>query len=397
MATVNSASIELSKKVTAVAPSLTLAITAKAKEMKAQGIDVISLSAGEPDFDTPEHVKAKAVEALQKGMTKYTPASGSVELRKAVAAKLKKDQGLDIPAEQIIVTVGAKHAVFNAVYILVNEGDEVAIPAPYWLSYPEMVTLCGGTNRILPTDEATEFKLTPEILKKGLSDRTKALILNSPSNPTGAVYSKKELQALIEVLKEYPKVVVISDEIYEKLIFAGQQHYSIASLDPEIAKRTIVVNGHSKAYSMTGWRLGYAACPTKEMAKAMSSFQSHSTSNTTTFAQPGGIQALEQGDKDAAQMCQAFEKRRNFFVEKIKAIPKLEPFVAQGAFYLFVNIAKTGLDSMKFTERLLSEAHVAVVPGKPFGSEQHVRMSFASSEKSLEQAASRIAAWIAKL
>ncbi len=388
--------MELSRRVLSVAPSVTLAIAAKAKDMQARGIDVVSLSAGEPDFDTPEPIKEAAIEALKKGFTKYPPATGTIELRRAIAAKLLRDQKLTFPPEQIIVSTGAKHAIFNALFALLNEGDEVLIPSPYWLSYPEMVTVLGGKNVFLETDESTEFKLTPAILKKKLSAKSKVLILNSPSNPTGAVYSEGELQALIGALKDFPNLTIISDEIYEKLIFDGRKHFSIASLDSQIAARTVVVNGMSKAYAMTGWRLGYAACPNKELAQAVGSIQSHSTSNPTSFAQAGGVVALEKGESEAAKMCAVFEKRHDFFCDKIAAIPKLKPFRAQGAFYLFVNSRATGIDSVRLSERLLEEARVAVVPGKPFGSDDHIRMSFATSDKNLEEAACRVADWLKK-
>lgn len=388
--------IELSKRVLSVAPSVTLAIAAKAKEMQARGIRVVSLSAGEPDSDTPAYIKEAAIQALQNGQTKYTAVQGTIELRNAVCQKLERDQGLSFSPEQIVVSTGAKHAVFNILFALLNEGDEVLIPSPYWLSYPEMVTVLGGKNRILKTTEAASFKLTPEILRKGITPRSKIFILNSPSNPTGAVYSKKELLALVEVLKQYPNVLILSDEIYEKLVFDGERHYSIAGLDPEMAARTVIVNGHSKAYAMTGWRLGYCACPTKELAQAVTGIQSHSTSNPTSFAQAGGIVALEKGDTDAKKMCEVFQRRRDFFFEKISKIPQLKPFRPQGAFYLFANSRASGMGSVELCEALLNEAHVAVVPGAPFGSDDHIRMSFAASEKLLDQASRRLAAWFAK-
>ena len=386
----------LSNRITKVTPSLTLSITAKAKVLKAQGIDVISLSAGEPDFDTPDFIKEAAMEALQKGITKYTPAEGTWELRKAVAAKLKRDQGLSYTPEEIVVSVGAKHSIFNLFQVLLNEGDEVLIPSPYWLSYPEIVTLSGGRSVFIETDERGEFKVTPTQLEKRVTLKTKILVLNSPSNPTGAIYRERELEALIPVLLKHPEVWILSDEIYEKLIFDGQKHTSIASLHPEIAKRTLVVNGASKAYAMTGWRIGYAACP-KEIADAASTLQSHSTSNSTSFAQAGALAALEKGEAEAKRMCQIFEKRRNLFLAELKKIPKIKAFPPQGAFYVFVNIEGTGLDSMRFTERLLDEARVAVVPGKVFGSDCHIRLSFACSEKDLLESSRRIHDWIAKL
>ncbi len=392
----NPVKFELSSKVLSVAPSVTLAIAAKAKEMKDRGIDVISLSAGEPDFDTPDYIKNSAIDALHKGMTRYTPVSGIPDLRKAIAAKFLRDQKLTFPIDQIVVCCGAKHAIFNTLFALLNEGDEVAIPSPYWLSYPEMVTVLGGKNVFLHTDQGTGFKVTPAILEKGISQKTKILILNSPSNPTGAVYTKSEFEALIGVLKKYPNLIILSDEIYEKLVFDGQEHYSIASLDSEIQKRTIIVNGHSKAYAMTGWRLGYAAFPSKEVAQAVSSIQSHSTSNATSFAQQGGVIALDQGDQDAEKMRNIFEKRRDLFLKKLSTIPKIKTFTPGGAFYLFVDISGTGYRSVELSKRLLEEAHVAVVPGEPFGSDAHIRLSFACSEKAIEESALRLANWFSQ-
>ena len=386
----------LSHRITKVTPSLTLSITAKAKALKAQGVDVISLSAGEPDFDTPEFIKEAAIEALRKGMTKYTPAEGTVELRKAIAAKLKRDQGLTYTPDQVVVSVGAKHSIFNLFQVLLNEGDEVLIPSPYWLSYPEIATLSGARSAFVETSEKNDFKLTPEQLETHIRPKTKILVLNSPSNPTGAVYRRKELEALVPVLLKHPRVWILSDEIYEKLVFDGEEHVSIASLHPEIAKRTLLVNGHSKAYAMTGWRMGYAACP-KEIAEAAGTLQSHSTSNPTSFAQAGAVVALEKGNAEAKRMREVYQKRRDLFLSELKKISKIKPFPPQGAFYLFVNIEATGLDSMRLTERLLEEARVAVVPGKVFGSDRHVRLSFACSETEILEASQRIGDWVNKL
>lgn len=394
--TKNPIKLPLSQRALSVSPSVTLAIAAKAKEMQAKGLDVVSLSAGEPDFDTPAYIKEAAITALQKGFTKYTPASGTPELRKAIAAKLQRDQGLTFSPNQIVVSTGAKHAIFNVLFALLDPGDEVLIPAPYWLSYPEMVTVLGGRPVFAEARENTEFKLSPEILRRALHSKIKILILNSPSNPTGAVYSRQELSGLVQVLRDFPQVIILSDEIYEKLIFDGRRHDSIASLDPEIAKRTVLVNGLSKAYSMTGWRLGYAACPNIELAEAVGSIQSHSTSNPTSFAQAGGVAALEKGEEGALKMCKVFEARRDLFYQQIAAISGLKPFRPQGAFYLFVNIEDTGLKSVELSERLLEEALVAVVPGKPFGSDAHIRLSFATTEKNLEEASRRISAWLRK-
>ncbi|MFH0984678.1 MAG: pyridoxal phosphate-dependent aminotransferase [Candidatus Omnitrophota bacterium] len=383
--------MELSSKVQAVKPSVTLEIAAKAKAMKAQGIDVISLSAGEPDFDTPSFIKDACIESLKKGNTKYTPVSGILELRQAICRKLKRDQGLDFSPDQIVVGCGAKHVIFNVLFALLNPGDEVLIPVPYWLSYPEMVTVLGGTNVFLPATEKTDFKITPDVLAKALTPKSKVLILNSPSNPTGAIYSAEELAALCVVLKKFPNVTVLSDEIYEKLVFDGRKHASIASVDPEIAKRTVIVNGHSKAYAMTGWRLGYAAIPEKALAKAVESIQSHSTSNPVSFTQPGGVVALDQGDAEAQKMCAVFQKRRDLFIEKLKVVKSFKPFKPNGAFYLFVDIRATGLSGLEVAKKLLDEVHVAVIPCEPFGSAQHIRMSYATSEKDIETAVQRIA------
>lgn len=384
----------LSRRVLSIAPSATLAISAKAKEMKAQGLKVLSLSAGEPDFDTPERVKEAAIRALRAGETRYTPVVGTPELRKAIASKLRRDQGLEFDPTSIVVSVGAKHALFNVLFALLDENDEVLIPAPYWLSYPEMVTVLGGKPVILETSEKEGFKLKPETLRHAITSRSKVLILNSPSNPTGAVYSKEELWGLAAVLKDFPQLVILSDEIYEKLIFDGLRHVSIAQLDAGLAQRTVIINGHSKAYAMTGWRLGYAACPNQELARAVASIQSHSTSNPTSFVQAGGVAALEDGEDEARRMCAVFQRRRDFLFKKSQSLPGIIPFYPQGAFYLFANIAATGMDSVRFATALLEEAHVAVVPGAPFGNDHHVRLSFAASEEVLEEAVDRMRSWL---
>lgn len=388
----------LSHRITKVTPSLTLAITAKAKALQAQGVDVISLGAGEPDFDTPDFIKAAAIEALQKGATKYTAAEGTLELRKAICDKLAGDQGLAYTPDQIVVSCGAKHSIFNLFQVMLEKGDEVLIPSPYWLSYPEMVTLSGGKSVFLPTDEKTEFKVMPSELEKKITPNTKIFILNSPSNPTGAVYRRNELEALIPILRKYPRVWILSDEIYEKLIFDEEKHVSIASLDREVKKRTLLVNGHSKAYAMTGWRIGYSACP-KEIAEAVSNFQSHTTSNPTSFAQAGALAALQdrRAEEKIREWCVTFQDRRDVILRELGMIDKIKAFKPQGAFYVFVNIKVTGLDSMRFTERLLDESKVAVVPGIVFGSNHHIRISFACSQKNLSEAGRRIQEFIHKL
>jgi len=387
----------LSNRVQSITPSVTLSIEAKAKELKAQGRDIISLSAGEPDFDTPAFIQQSAIKAMQNGVTRYTAAVGTVELRNAVCAKLLRDQGLKFSADQIVISCGAKHSLFNIFFAMLNDGDEVIIPSPFWLSYPEMAQMFGAKSVFIETAQDKAFKVTAQALEKAITPKTKIFVINSPSNPTGAVYSKEEMLELVAVLKKNPHVTVVSDEIYETLVYDGRAHFSIAQLDSDVAARTIIVNGMSKSYAMTGWRLGYAAFPMKDVAKAVGSFQSHSTSNPTSFAQAGGLAALENGAADAKAMCAVFEKRRTWFYEQVKKLPKLKPFRPEGAFYLFVDISETGMGSMKVAEALLEDVSLAVVPGLPFGSDRHIRMSFATSEKNLEKSVERLAAWLQKL
>jgi len=369
-------------------PSLTLAVEAKAKKLKAEGVPVISFGAGEPDFDTPSLIKEAAILALQQGFTKYTPAQGTLELRKAIAEKLGSENGISYTPEEVVVSCGAKHSIYNIMQVLIEEGDEVLIPAPFWLSYPEMVTLAGGKSVLIPTDEKAGFKVTPAILKDYVTSKTKVFILNSPSNPTGTVYSPDEIKALAAFIKER-ELIVISDEIYEKLIYDGIRHLSIASLDEDIKRLTITVNGHSKTYAMTGWRIGYIACQ-KEIAKAVSSLQSHSTSNPTSFAQSGALAAFKLSDADIEKVRLSFEKRRDLIVGELSKIKTLGFFKPKGAFYLFCNIEKTGLGSVAFCEKLLEEKKVACVPGIAFGSDKHIRLSFAISENNIIEGIRRI-------
>jgi len=385
----------LAKRVQKMMPSATLAITAKAKEMRAQGINVISFAAGEPDFDTPQYIKDAAIEALNQGQTKYTPASGTIELRKAICDKFKRDNGLTYTPDEIVVSCGAKHSIYNILQVLIEEGDDVLIPSPYWVSYPEMVTLAGGNPVIIPTTEATELKVNVALLNKHVTEKTKVLILNSPSNPTGAAYSRAELLEISEFVKSR-KLFVISDEIYETILYDGRKHTAFAALDEETKNLTITVNGHSKAYSMTGWRMGYtASC--KEISQAMSGLQSHSTSNPTSFAQAGAVKALEQGAEDTRRFQKIFEGRRDLIYKQVAQIDKLVPFKPQGAFYLFINIAATGLDSATFCQDLLEKHHVAAVPGIAFGSDQHIRISFATSEENIEEGVRRLSEFVASL
>ncbi len=387
--------MELAKRIRSVTPSLTLAIEAKSKRLKQEGVDIISFSAGEPDFDTPETIKQAAIESLQKGFTKYTPASGIVELRKAISEKLARDNRLTYAPDQIIVSCGAKHSIYNVIQVLIEEGDEVIIPAPYWLSYPEMVTLAGGKSVILKTKLEDGYLFTPEAFERAITPRTKLLILNSPSNPTGVLYSKAFLQAIASVVKRH-SFYVLSDEIYEKLVYDGKSAESFGALDAELLNRTITVGGASKAYSMTGWRLGFSASP-KPVAAACESLQSHSTSNPTSFAQAGYLEALRNGEAKVKEMCQVFEKRRDLIFKLVSDIPNLRPFRPGGAFYLFVDISGTKLSSLTFADRLLSEAKVAVVPGVAFGDDQAIRLSFATSEKNIETGIGRIRDWLRKV
>lgn len=384
----NAVELILARRVRGITPSLTLAITAKAKKMKAEGLPVISFGAGEPDFDTPQFIKDAAVQALAKGQTKYTPESGTDELRQAIADKLKKDNNLAYEKEQIIVSCGAKHSIYNVIQALIDSGDEVLIPAPYWLSYPEMVVLAGGKPVIIPTREEDGFRITPEDLAKHYTPKTKLLIMNSPSNPTGAIYSRADLLALARFVKE-KGLFVISDEIYEKLVYDGFKQISFAALDEEIKDLTITVNGHSKAYAMTGWRIGYAACR-KDLAKAISSMQGHSTSHPTSFSQAGALAALTGPQDEIEKMRQVFEKRRDLMIAEIQKSSKIKAFKPGGAFYLFCNISRTGLSSLEFCEKILEKKHVACVPGAAFGADAYIRLSFATSEANIIEGVKRI-------
>jgi aspartate aminotransferase len=384
--------MKLAERVSQVTPSITLAIAAKAKAMKTEGIDVCSFSAGEPDFDTPAHIKAACVKALDQGKTKYGPASGEPKLREAIAHKLKRENGLDYKPENVIVSNGGKHSLYNLIIALIESGDEVIIPAPYWLSYPEMVTLAGGTSVIVQTDANTGYKITPEQLRQAITPKTKLFIINSPSNPTGMVYTPEELQALAEVIVE-KDILVVSDEIYEKIIYDGVKQVSIGSLGEEIFARTIVSNGFAKGYSMTGWRIGYLAGPL-ELIKATITLQSHSTSNVCTFAQYGAIAALE-GEQDCVEeMRQAFAKRREVMYERLNGIPGLSCPKPEGAFYMLPDISKTGLKSLEFSNTLLEKQQVAVIPGVAFGVDNNIRLSYATDMATIEKGMDRLERFI---
>jgi aspartate aminotransferase len=387
--------MKLAKRVGQVTPSLTLAISAKAKGMKAEGIDVCSFSAGEPDFDTPSHIKAAAKQALDEGKTKYGPAAGEPRLRAAIAKKLQQDNHLNYAPENVIVTNGGKHSLFNLMLALIEGGEEVIIPAPYWLSYPEMVTLAGGKPVIVPTKAEADYKLTPEQLLQSITTKTKLLVLNSPSNPTGTVYTPTEIEKLGEIVVE-KNILVVSDEIYEKILYDGAIHQSIGSFGSEIFQRTIVSNGFAKSYSMTGWRVGYIAGPV-ELVKAMTTIQSHSTSNVCTFAQYGAIAALEESQDCVQEMLKAFAQRRKVMLEGIKTIPQLSCPIPQGAFYVFVDISSTGLTSLDFCDQLLEMQKVAVIPGIAFGNDQCIRLSYATDMTSIEKGMARIAEFVDSL
>jgi aspartate aminotransferase len=369
--------MELSARATSLTPSLTLAIDSKAKSMAANGQEVCGFGAGEPDFDTPDFIKAAAIAALQSGFTKYTPSSGLPELRQAIAEKLKADNGLNYKASQIIVCNGAKHACFNAILATCQPGDEVLIPSPYWLSYPEMVRIAGADPVFVPTTEANRWKMTAADFENAMTPRTKMVIINSPGNPTGSVYTREELAAIAEVAAE-EEILILSDEIYEKLIYDDAEHVSIGSLSPEAHDLTITVNGFSKAYAMTGWRLGYLGA-SEQIAKAIDSIQSHSTSNPCSFAQKGALAAL-QGDQQAvSDMRDEFSVRRDYMYDRLSKIANISAAKPMGAFYMLVNIGKLGLSSTNFTDRLLSKASVAVVPGVAFGDDRTIRLSYATS------------------
>jgi aspartate aminotransferase len=368
--------MDLATRVSELTPSLTLAIDSKAKALRAEGVDVYSFGAGEPDFDTPEHIKAAAIEALNAGFTKYTPSSGMPELRAAISEKFKRDNGLDYKPSEIIVSNGAKQSCFNAIMAVCGEGDEVIIPAPYWLSYPDMVRLAGAEPIIVQTTQENDWKMTPQQFEEAMSPRTKMVIINSPGNPTGSVYTKEELRALVEVAAE-EEITILSDEIYESLTYDGAEHVSVASLTPEAKDLTITVNGFSKAYAMTGWRLGYLGAPEK-IAKAIDSMQSHSTSGPCSFAQKGGLAALTSSQQCVADMREEFNIRREYMFERLSAIHNVTAVKPKGAFYMLANISKLGMTSTNFADRLLSKANVAVVPGIAFGDDRLVRLSYAT-------------------
>ncbi len=367
----------IAEKFSQISPSQTLAITAAAKKMIDEGEDVASFGAGEPDLDTPQHIKDACIEALQRGETKYTAATGIPELKKAIQAKLLVDNGLEYDLNQISVNCGAKHSCFNAILACCDPEDEVIIPAPYWTSYPEMVRLSGAEPYIVETKRENGWKLTAEEFEDSISGRTRMLILNSPNNPTGSVYSKEELEALVEVAAS-EDIIILSDEIYEKLIYNDKKHVSTASVSPAAKDLTITINGLSKVYAMTGWRLGYTAAP-KQIANVISTIQSHTTSNPTTFAQYGAIAALEGDQSMITDMVEEYDMRRQYMMSRLQKINNVEIIEPEGAFYFLVDTTKMGLNSMNLSEKLLSRYKVAAVPGVAFGYDNSIRLSYATS------------------
>lgn len=396
--------MRISQRCQRVTGSLTLAIDAKAKEMKQKGIDVVGFGAGEPDFDTPEHIRRAAKDALDLGKTRYTPAAGMPELRQAICDKLKRDNGLDYVPQQIVVSNGAKHSLFNSFQALLEEGDEVIVPGPYWVSYPEIVRMAGGVPVIVEGREENNFKPTIDDFRAAVTDKTRAVVINSPNNPNGFVFTREELQAIGDLAIE-KDLSIVSDEIYEFLVYDGAEHISIASLSPEIKERTIVINGMSKAYAMTGWRIGYTASPLNA-AKAMTNFQSHSTSCPNSIAQYAALTALSGPDDQLKSMVAEFDRRRRRIVELINEIPGLSCKPPKGAFYVMMNISGVFgkryngapiVDSMSFTQLLLDNSHVAVVPGAGFGADAYVRLSYATSMENIEKGLARIKEFVGKL
>lgn len=377
----------LSQRVQSVSPSLTLAVTNQAKAMRAQGDEVYGLAGGEPEMDTPDHIKAAAAKALQEGKTKYTPAAGIPELREAIAEKLLNDNGLAYEPKQICVTSGGKQACMNAIMAMCDEGDEVIIPAPYWVSYPEMVRLVGAVPVIVETEESNGWKMTAEQFEEAMTPRTKMVIINSPSNPTGAIYTEDELRAIGEVAS-YEDIIILSDEIYEKLTYGEAKHVSIASLSEELQNLTVVCNGFAKAYSMTGWRLGYTAAP-PELASAIAKIQSHTTSNATSFAQYGGVAALQGPQTFVEDMRNEYDVRRQFVYGRLNAIPNVSVNNPDGAFYFFVNCSELGLKSQNLCDKLLTRYKVAAVPGIAFGHDYSVRLSYCTTLDVLNEGITR--------
>lgn len=396
--------MKLSARISLIKPSPTLAITAKANTLRAEGHDIIGFAAGEPDFDTPESIKRAAIKAIESGFTKYTPVGGTDELKDAIISKLKRDNDLSYKRSEVAVSCGAKHTLYNLAQVLFEEGDEVIIPAPYWVSYLDIITLTGAKAVVIATNAADGFKLQPQQLPKAINSRTKAIIINSPSNPTGITYGRAELESLAAILVE-KDILVISDDIYEKIIYEGEEFFSMAAIKPALKPKFILVNGVSKAYAMTGWRIGYAAGP-EEIIAAVIKLQSQSTSNPTSIAQKAAVEALNGRQESVTTMRQEFEKRRNVIVSMLNAIPGVKCMMPQGAFYVFPDLSsfygrsygsKVIANSSDLTAYLLEVANVAVVPGVEFGQDNHIRISYATSMQHIEEGLKRIKQCLMKL
>jgi aspartate aminotransferase len=395
---------KLAERTKLIKPSVTLAIAAKAGKLRAEAVDVVNFSAGEPDFDTPQRIKDAAIEALRKGMTKYTDVKGIEPLREAIAEKYQSEHGLAYRKEDVLVSCGAKHSVYNVLQAVVNPGDEVVIPAPYWVSYSDMALLAGGVPKLIQTNESTEFRIKPEQLQAALTPKTRVFLLNSPCNPTGATYSRDELRAIAGVLEKHD-CLVLADDIYEKIVYDGFEIDNIVALCPALRDRTIIINGVSKTYAMTGWRIGYALGPSDVIAAA-AKIQSQSTSNPTSIAQAAALEAIRGPQEELAPMVREFHKRRNAIVDKLNAVDGIHCLRPQGAFYVFPNIAallgktangkKLG-SPCDVADYLLEEAKVAAVPGEDFGSNEHIRFSYATSLQDIEKGGARIREAVAKL
>ena len=386
----------LSARAQALQPSLTLAITAKAKQLRAEGRDICSLSASEPDFDTPAFIREAAAAALEAGHTRYGPAAGEPALREAIAAKLSSENRVPTRAEQVLVTNGGKQALYNLFQVLLGPGDEVLLPAPYWLSYPEIARLAGATVKLLPSDAAQGFRLRPEQLEAAITPASKLLVLNSPSNPTGMVLSRPELEAIAAVLRRHPRVLVVCDEIYEFLLAPGHEHHSFAAVAPDLAERIFIVNGLAKGWAMTGWRIGWLA-GAREVITAASALQSQSTSNVCTFAQYGALAAIAGPRDCVAEMAALFNERRALLSEGLCAIPGLQLLPPQGAFYAFPDVSACGLDSITLCNRLLEEVGLAVVPGVAFGDDRCIRLSCAASPPTISEGLHRMERFLGSL
>ena len=385
----------LAERLKKINPSSTLTITSKAKKLKAEGRDIVSFGAGEPDFDTPDFVKEAGVAAIKLGFTKYTPTTGTPELKKAICEKFKKDNSLDYDPGQIVVSCGAKHSIFNILFVLIDRGDEVLIPCPYWVSYPEMVNLCEGTPKFVKTKPENKFKMTLEDLERHINPKAKILILNSPGNPTGCVYTSQELQEIAKICVK-KKIFVISDEIYEKIIYDEATHTSIASLGKDIFDLSITVNGLSKSYSMTGWRIGYLAGP-QDIVDAISKLQDHTTSCPSSISQKAAVAALSDSGDFVKKLTLEFQQRRDYCLKRLSGMQRIGFVKPEGAFYIFCDISKTRLKSLSFANRLLDEALVAVIPGDGFGRDDYIRISFATNMEQLEKGLNRIEEWLNKL